>query len=227
MDDRFDESLKRRMRALEDAVPSVSMEGRGALNRSQGNRVRTVTRLPVGSMLGILAAVVVVAVVAGNLRNGPNAAAPLSESPSQSQSAVSTGEGMPAVGMVVADAQARPIPGSGNPVIVTATINNRTGSPDKLLSASSPIASTGGLYATSGEWPIPTDGTGMANLRLMPWWAIGIGETIQLRAGDGEVVLNGLASPLSVGQTVVVTFEFASAPPVTITIPVVSDTAAN
>jgi copper(I)-binding protein len=108
-------------------------------------------------------------------------------------------------------------------VSVTAVITNQTDSNDKLLGASSPIAASGGLYGGGCLcWPIPTDdGTGLANKSRMTWWAIAITETIQLRAGSGEVILNGLAKPLVPGQTIEVTFEFAVAPPVTVKVPVV------
>jgi copper(I)-binding protein len=166
------------------------------------------------------AAVVMVAVLVLGPRIWLTSAGPSGSGGTQSATASTP------AGMLVTDAQARPISGSGNPVSVTAVITNRTDSNDKLLSASSPIASTGGLYATCACWPVPTDDTGLANKSRMRWWAIAITETIQLRAGDGEVILDGLAKPLVPGQTIEVTFEFAVSPPVTITVPVV-DPAGN
>jgi copper(I)-binding protein len=125
--------------------------------------------------------------------------------------------------MNIIDAQAFPIPGNGNPVIVVASIRNGTGRDDKLLGGSSPAAAVVGLYATCGCSPAPTDPvTGIPGLAPMTWWLVKANETIQLRAGDGEMVLSGLAGPLAAGQTVEVTFEFAYAEPVTIQIPVVS-----
>ncbi len=56
----------------------------------------------------------------------------------------------------------------------------------------------------------------------MPWWLIKQGETIQLRAGDGELIVSGLPQPLAAGQTVEVTFDFTYAAPVTVTVPVVA-----
>jgi periplasmic copper chaperone A len=131
----------------------------------------------------------------------------------------------PPGGMTVANAQAVPIPGTTNPVSVTATITNGTGRDDKLLGGSSPVATTVGLYATCACTlaPEPTDPvTGIPGVAPMPWWLIKANETIQLRAGDGEMVLSGLAQPLMAGQTVEVTFEFAYATPVTVEVPVVS-----
>ena len=103
---------------------------------------------------------------------------------------------------------------------VIATIQNRTGVDDKLIGASSPVAASGGLYSTSGIYPVSTDPSGMGNLRLTPWWLIKADETIQLRAGDGEIVLNGLAAPLTPGEQVQVTFKFEKAAPVTLSVPV-------
>src|ERR1019366_7311859 len=125
-------------------------------------------------------------------------------------------------GMTIIDAQAMPIPGNGNPVIVVATIRNGSGRDDKLVGGSSPVTTAVGLYATCGCSPAPTDPvTGIPGLAPMPWWLIRTNETIQLRAGDGEMVLSGLTQPVAAGQTVEVTFLFASADPVTVQIPVV------
>jgi copper(I)-binding protein len=127
-------------------------------------------------------------------------------------------------GMNIIDAQAMPIPGNGNPVIVVATIRNGTGRDDKLVGGSSPVATTVGLYSTCAcATPEPTDPvTGIEGIAPFPWWLIRADETIQLRAGAGEMVLSGLSQPLAAGQTVEVTFEFAYADPVTVQIPVVS-----
>jgi len=53
-------------------------------------------------------------------------------------------------------------------------------------------------------------------------WLITSGGTIQLRVGDGEIVLNGLAAPLMPGDHVQVTFIFANAAAVTVSVPVVA-----
>jgi copper(I)-binding protein len=144
--------------------------------------------------------------------------------------AASTGSVQPShgSGMTISDAQAMPIQGNGNPVIVVAAIWNGTGRDDKLIGGSSPIATAVGLYATcSCMSPQPTEPvTGLPGLAPMPWWLIRAGETIQLRAGAGEMVLSGLSQPVAAGQTVEVTFLFASADSVTVQIPVVSAVAA-
>jgi copper(I)-binding protein len=59
----------------------------------------------------------------------------------------------------------------------------------------------------------------------MPWWLVRANETIQLRAGDGELIVSGLPRPYTAGQTIAVTFEFAYAAPVTLDVPVVASVA--
>lgn len=139
---------------------------------------------------------------------------------------VATGAVLPShgSGMTIIDAQAVPMPGNGNPVMVVGSIRNGTGRDDRLLGGSSPVAATAGLYATCAcAPPEPTDPvTGIPGLAPMPWWLIRANETIQLRAGDGEMILSGLSQPLAAGQTVEVTFQFAYADPVTVQVPVVS-----
>jgi copper(I)-binding protein len=127
-------------------------------------------------------------------------------------------------GMNIIDAQAMPIPGNSNSVIVVATIRNGTGRDDRLVGGSSTVAAAVGLYATCACMPPqPTDPvTGIPGVAPFPWWLIRAGETIQLRAGAGEMVLSGLSQPLAAGQAVEVTFEFAYADPVTVQIPVVA-----
>jgi copper(I)-binding protein len=126
-------------------------------------------------------------------------------------------------GMSISGAQAMPIQSNGNAVIVVATIRNETAQDDALTGGSSPGAALVALYATCGCWPAPTDPeTGIVGRSRMPWWLIKQGETIQLRAGDGELIVSGLPQPLAVGQTVDVTFNFTYAAPVTIAVPVVA-----
>jgi copper(I)-binding protein len=107
----------------------------------------------------------------------------------------------PAAGMVVTDAQAVPIPGLPNAVIVTTTITNRSGRDDKLLGGSSPVATAVGLYATCSRMPPePTDPiTGIAGLAQVPWLLTRADETVQHIAGDGEMVLSGLSETLTAG----------------------------
>jgi periplasmic copper chaperone A len=126
-------------------------------------------------------------------------------------------------GMTIIDAQAIPIPGNGNPVLVVATIRNDTSRDDKLIGGTSPLAKTVSLVMGVGETPGPTDPlTGIPNLAPIPWLPIAAHETLGFPRGQGPMVLSGLAQPLVDGQTVQVTFEFAYADPVTVQILVVS-----
>jgi len=125
--------------------------------------------------------------------------------------------------MNISDAQAMPIASNGNAVIVVATIRNQTGQDDKLTGGSSLGAALVALYATCSCWPEATDPeTGIVGVSRMPQWLIPQGQSIQLRVGDGELIVSGLPQPLAAGQTIEVTFEFAYAAPVTVTVPVVA-----
>ena len=137
--------------------------------------------------------------------------------------ATGTPEPSHASGMTIIDAQAIPMPGNGNPVLVVATIRNDTGRDDKLIGGTSPAAKAVGLVMSVGETPGPTDPlTGIPNVGPIPWWPIAANETLRFTPGQGPMVLSGLSEPLVAGQTVEVTFEFAYADPVTVQIPVVS-----
>jgi copper(I)-binding protein len=128
-----------------------------------------------------------------------------------------------ASGMTVTDAQAIPMSGNGNPLLVVATMRNDTGRDDKLIGATSPGAADVHLVMRVGETPGPTDPvTGIPNLGPISSWPIAANETIRFTPGQGPVVVSGLSQPLVVGQTLQVTFEFAYADPVTVQIPVVS-----
>jgi copper(I)-binding protein len=131
----------------------------------------------------------------------------------------------PGGGMEVSDAQAAPIPSNGNAVSVVATIRNQTGQDDRLTGGSSPGAAFAALYATCGCSPAPTDPeTGLVGRTRMPWSLVKQGESIQLRAGDGELIVGGLPEPLAAGRTIEVTFEFDHAASVTLAVPVVAST---
>jgi copper(I)-binding protein len=226
MKDDFDERLTRRLRALDAAVPPPGMK-EGALSASRSSRVSS--RFPLGLAAGLLAIVAVVALASAALRMSSNVGAAESTGPSESvafpTASVATPTGtasLPSTGMVITNVQAVPFAGTGNPVSVIATIENRTGADDKLLGASSPIAATGGIYGTCACTPGSTDASGLGNKSLDAWWLIRAGETIQLRTGAGEIILNGLAEPLAPGDQLEVTFKFEDAAPVTVTVPVVS-----
>jgi len=131
-----------------------------------------------------------------------------------------TAQPSPTSGMVITNAHARLI-ALGGPVSVTATITNDTRADDWLVGGSSPIASTAGIYATSCACD-STDGTGLAGKSLMPSWLIASTQAIELRAGDGEMLLVGMTQPVVGGQSISVTFKFTHAPPTTVDVVVAS-----
>jgi copper(I)-binding protein len=232
MKDDFDERLTRRLRAMDAAVPRPMIK-EGVMSGTRSTHITS--RFPLGLVAGVVTVAVVVAVASMALRTSSNVGANESTAPTgsavnQSQPVASSSlvatptatASSPASGIVITNVQAVPFAGSGNPVRVVATIQNQTGADDKLIGASSPSATSGGLYATSGGMPASTDASGMGNLRPMPWWLLTSGQTIQLRPGDGEIVLNGLAAPLTPGDHIQVTFIFANAAPVTVSVPVVA-----
>ena len=132
----------------------------------------------------------------------------------------------PSGAMKINGAQAMPIPDNGNAVTVVAAVRNDTGRDDKPTGGSSPDAALVALYATCGCSPAPRDpATGIAGKTRMPWWLIRANETIQLRVGDGELIVSGLPQLVVAGQTIEVTFEFTYAAAVTVEVPVVASIA--
>ena len=237
MEDDFDERLTRRLSALDAAVPRPLIK-EGVMSGTRSTRVTS--RFPLGLVAGVVTVAVVVAVASMTLRTSSNVGANESTAPTRSAAnqsqpiasgslmvAPSATASSPVTGMVITSAQAVPIVGSGNPVRVVADIQNMTGADDRLIGASSPSATSGGLYGTCAcaapaGIPTPTDWSGMAQFVPMRSWLITSGGTIQLRVGDGEIVLNGLAAPLIPGDHVQVTFIFANAAAVTVSVPVVA-----
>jgi copper(I)-binding protein len=229
MKDDFDERLTQRLRALDAAVPPPSIR-EGAMPATRSTRVSS--RFPLGLAAGLVVFVAVVALAAGALRmssnvganesTGPSGSAPTASSsaaPPTSTTSPTIIASSPSAGMVITDAQAIPFAGTGNPVRIFATIENRTGADDDLIGASSPVAATGGLYATCLCTPGASDASGMGNLRPMTGRLIRAGQALRV---SGEIVLNGLDEPLAPGDQLQVTFEFANAAPVTVTVTVVS-----
>jgi copper(I)-binding protein len=232
MRDDFDERLTRRLKALDATVPRPLIK-EGAMSRSRSVRVRT--RFPFGLAAGLVVVVAVVAVASATLRNSSSVGANESSAPSESAAAASqtavvlssassasASSVVLAAGVVITGVQAIPLAGTGNPVSVVGRIENQTSADISLVGASSPVATSGGLYATSGKMPDLTDKSGMGSFRLMTGILIPAGQSLQLRHGDGEIVLNGLAKPLLPGDQVDVTFKFESGDSVTLTVPVVS-----
>ena len=209
MNEDFDERLRKRLRALDAGVPAASPDMPLVLpGASPGRRarVRVTGKMPLGLVATIALAAVAIAALSV-VRPASNGA------PRESSSNGS--------GMGVGSVRAQPTSGSGNPLRVYLTITNRTGQDDKLVGASSPLATDAGLYAFPLCTAEPTgEGAGQCGGRLtIPWRLIPAGETVEV---NGFVILSGFATPMTVGQTVMITLRFAIAPPVTVEVPVVA-----
>ncbi len=163
--------------------------------------------------MGAAGLMFVVLVAAGCASAAPTGATPHLTTPAAS-----------GTGMKISGAQAMPIQSNGNAVTVVATIRNETGQDDRLTGGSSPGAALVALYATCGCWPVSTDPeTGLVGKsRTTGSWLIRANESMELRAGDGELIVSGLPKALAAGQTLEVTFDFTNAAPVTVTVPVVA-----
>ena len=125
-------------------------------------------------------------------------------------------------GMVIDHAQGQILLADGYYLSVTATITNSGQSDDRLIGASSPAAGSGGLYATAacGTPPRSPGATGVAGKVPMDWWLVRAGETVELRAGAGEIILAGLSADLSPVSTIEVSFLFEKAGAVVVRVPV-------
>ncbi len=216
MDDDFDRGVRRRLLALDAAVPeSASVLDRPPRQRSHSRTTSLTTGLPVGFLAVLIVAVGIAA--AWNLQPRTSAAPSIEPSPTQSPSAIPSSPRLAEAGMTVESVRARSIEGIGYPVVVTATFQNTTGSSDSLVGASSPNFASSGLYGyCTCATPEPTDPTtGIAGMAREAGFPIPAGQTVSM-AGQGAVVLYGAAGPLSVGDTIEITFKFMKAAPVTV-----------
>ena len=84
------------------------------------------------------------------------------------------------------------------------------GGPDRLVSASSPIAATLELHETVREGDV-------MKMRPVPVLPLASGQTVELKPGGYHLMAMGLKQPLKVGATFPVTLTFEKAGPVTVT----------
>jgi copper(I)-binding protein len=84
------------------------------------------------------------------------------------------------------------------------------GAPDRLLSASSPIAASLELHETVREGDV-------MKMRPVPALPLASGQTVELKPGGYHLMAMGLKQPLKVGATFPVTLNFENSGPVTVT----------
>jgi copper(I)-binding protein len=100
-----------------------------------------------------------------------------------------------AVGPTVTGAWARAAAAGGQSAAYF-TLTNPTGPADALLSASSPAAGVAQVHETS------VDGNGTAAMKPVDRVEVPAGDTVEFKPGSYHVMLMGLTSDLTVGQTV-------------------------
>jgi len=127
--------------------------------------------------------------------------------------ALQTGAASPAAPIAVQNAWARASAGANGTSAAYLTVVDH-GPADRLLSASTPVASKVELHETK------MDGTVM---RMLPVAGIDVapGKPAELKPGGLHIMLMGLTQPLRAGESFPLTLTFAHAPPVTVTVPVV------
>jgi copper(I)-binding protein len=116
-------------------------------------------------------------------------------------------------GIEVRDAFARATIGSATSGVVYLTIVNRTSGPDRLMSASTPVAARADLHMTVRDGDV-------VRMRRLETIAIEAGGTVAFEPGGAHVMLSGLAAPLVEGESFELTLEFEAAGPMTFEVPV-------
>ena len=85
-----------------------------------------------------------------------------------------------------------------------------TGSPDRLVGVSTPVAATAGLHETTND-------NGVMKMRPVPSVALDPGKPVTFKPGGYHVMLTGLKGALKAGDSVPLTLTFEHAPPMTVT----------
>ena len=93
------------------------------------------------------------------------------------------------------------------------TIRNTGNTPDRLLSASSPLPRAAELHTTVRDGDV---------MRMQPVQAVEVpaGGSVTLRPGGLHLMLVGLSAPMRVGEAVPVTLTFEHAGAITVPVPV-------
>ncbi len=147
--------------------------------------------LPARRVRTLLAAVAIVATLAGCGGAGTTASGSLTTS----------------------EAWARPGPAGGETAAYL-TIANAAGAADTLVSASSPDADSVGLHQTM------TDASGMTAMQPMAGIDIPAGASVTLAPGGTHLMVMGLAKDLAAGGTLDLELHFKNAGTVTVKVPV-------
>jgi copper(I)-binding protein len=178
--------------------------------------------LPIGLATALVLGAVVL--VAAGLVAGERSAGSRAPSPSTPTSGITTNTTatssvyatatIVAAPIRVAGVQAHLWP-DGKYLTVALAITNSSKSSVKLVGVSSPVAALAGLYGTT-DCP-SGDNSDLCGKVPYAFWRIDPGETVQLRPGDGEIILGEFTSPVVAGQTIPITLKFDGSPEVMLT----------
>ena len=123
-------------------------------------------------------------------------------------------------GIEVRDIFSRATIGQATSGVVYLTIVNHASSPDRLMSASTPVAARTDLHMTVRE-------NDVVRMRRLETLAIPAGESVAFEPGGAHVMLSGLEAPLREGGSFELTLEFEAGGPMTVDVPVKSIAAAS
>ena len=118
-------------------------------------------------------------------------------------------------GIEVREIFARATIGQATSGVVYLTIVNHASGPDRLMSASTPVAARTDLHMTVRDGDV-------VRMRRLETIDIEAGGTVTFEPGGAHVMLSGLEAPLREGESFELTLEFEAAGPVTLEVPVKS-----
>ena len=116
-------------------------------------------------------------------------------------------------GIEVRDAFARATIGNATSGAVYLTIVNHASGPDRLVSASTPVAARTDLHMTVRDGDV-------VRMRRLETIEIEAGGTVAFEPGGAHVMLSGLAAPLVEGESFELTLEFEAAGALRLEVPV-------
>ena len=116
-------------------------------------------------------------------------------------------------GIEVREVFSRATIGQATSGVVYLTIVNHASAPDRLMSASTPVAARTDLHMTVRDGDI-------VRMRRLETIAVEAGGTVAFEPGGAHVMLSGLAAPLREGESFELTLEFEAAGPMTLEVPV-------